>query len=255
MTAAATCPKCGHGFELRDGFGELFPLAYCSSCQSYYRESLGECRWCGTKPERAPIAPNVWRGAGIAALVVVVGIGWLLRGDGSTDAASRRTKAVAKSQSTTRHSDTTGSPTTAAVGDTAVLRTPIASVDNVDRDSVLRVTTTGEVSRAPTPPAPAPPSGAMLRPGAASSPAVQPTNPPVAPTPTTSRQSTRWVSSISRDWVVVRAGADKRSRLIASIGPNSRVQLGELRGEWRRIRAKGLNGWVDQRAEFRVSSR
>jgi SH3-like domain-containing protein len=30
------------------------------------------------------------------------------------------------------------------------------------------------------------------------------------------------------------------------------VQLGESRGDWRRIRAKGLSGWVDQRAPFRV---
>jgi SH3-like domain-containing protein len=54
---------------------------------------------------------------------------------------------------------------------------------------------------------------------------------------------------------VVRADASKRSRLVASIGPNSRVQLGESRGDWRRIRAKGLAGWVEQRAEFRVATR
>jgi SH3-like domain-containing protein len=30
------------------------------------------------------------------------------------------------------------------------------------------------------------------------------------------------------------------------------VQLGESRGDWRRIRAKGLSGWVEQRAEFRT---
>jgi SH3-like domain-containing protein len=38
--------------------------------------------------------------------------------------------------------------------------------------------------------------------------------------------------------------------VIASIGPNTRVQLGESRNGWRRIRAKGLAGWVEQRSFF-----
>jgi len=40
--------------------------------------------------------------------------------------------------------------------------------------------------------------------------------------------------------VIVRADPNRRSRIIASIGPNTRVQLGESRGEWRRVKAKGL---------------
>src|SRR5437763_17180465 len=79
MTAAAKCPTCGHLFELRDGFGKLLPLAYCSSCESYYPETLGTCKWCGTKPERAPIAPRIWRGVGAVALGVLVGTTWIFR--------------------------------------------------------------------------------------------------------------------------------------------------------------------------------
>ena len=63
LTAASQCPKCGHGFEVRDGFGELLPLSHCSTCDSYYPTKLGACRWCGTQPERAPIGPYVWKGA------------------------------------------------------------------------------------------------------------------------------------------------------------------------------------------------
>jgi SH3-like domain-containing protein len=60
------------------------------------------------------------------------------------------------------------------------------------------------------------------------------------------------VRSVSRDWVVVRAGASKKSRIIASIGPKSRVELGETVGSWRRIRARGVNGWVEPRNSFEL---
>jgi len=55
------------------------------------------------------------------------------------------------------------------------------------------------------------------------------------------------VTSVARNWAVVRSNPTRQSRIIASIGPNTRVQLGETRGEWRRIRAKGLSGWVEHR--------
>jgi SH3-like domain-containing protein len=57
---------------------------------------------------------------------------------------------------------------------------------------------------------------------------------------------------VSRGWVVVRAGASKESRIVASIGPRSRVELGESVGSWRRIRARGLNGWVEPRNSFEL---
>jgi SH3-like domain-containing protein len=50
--------------------------------------------------------------------------------------------------------------------------------------------------------------------------------------------------------VVIRTDATKQSRIVASIGPNSRVQLGEVRGSWRRIRAQGLAGWVEASDSF-----
>jgi len=59
-----------------------------------------------------------------------------------------------------------------------------------------------------------------------------------------------WVNSIVRSWVVVRAEASSGGRIIASVGPHTRVQLGESRGGWRRIRAKGLAGWVEHERFF-----
>ena len=57
----------------------------------------------------------------------------------------------------------------------------------------------------------------------------------------------RWVTSVARNWAVVRSDPSRQSRIIAAIGPNTRVQLGETRGDWRRIKAKGLAGWVEHR--------
>jgi hypothetical protein len=55
----------------------------------------------------------------------------------------------------------------------------------------------------------------------------------------------RWVPTTVRGWITVRASADKRSRALASLGPDTRVQLGEWRGAWVRIRSRGITGWVD----------
>jgi uncharacterized protein YgiM (DUF1202 family) len=74
----------------------------------------------------------------------------------------------------------------------------------------------------------------------------------VAVVPPTTRETKRWVRSHARHWVVVRAGPSRDSRIVASIGPNSRVELGESRGSWRRIRTKGLTGWVEPRSSFEL---
>jgi Bacterial SH3 domain len=62
----------------------------------------------------------------------------------------------------------------------------------------------------------------------------------------------RWTNSIARTWVVVRADPNRKSRIIASIGPSTRVQLGETRGAWRRVKAKGLSGWAEHRSFLAV---
>src|SRR5688500_9026590 len=90
LMAASKCPKCGHGFEVRDGFGELLPLSHCSTCDSYYPERIGSCRWCGTKPDRAPIGPYIWKGVGIAAFAAMaVGV-WLVRGETTEEDSKAR---------------------------------------------------------------------------------------------------------------------------------------------------------------------
>jgi SH3-like domain-containing protein len=101
-----------------------------------------------------------------------------------------------------------------------------------------------------TPQAMPAPGPAVVEAPDANLPMVAPRATARTPAKTRARSVSRWVSLVARDWVVVRAGASKQSRIVASIGPNSHVQLGESRGTWRRIRAKGLSGWVEPRSSF-----
>ena len=260
LTAASQCPKCSHLFDVHDGFGGLLPLAYCSSCDSYYPERRGSCKWCGTKPEAAPVAPHVWKGIGAAAVIVLVGTTWLLR-DTEPDYTDTRARTEQKADSTPP-----STPTVVAVAPPAVAAPPAATplvTPSADSSMRVQVASAGTVERDTTPmptPVPTPPIPIDASPPAVAP--ITPASPPAAASKTTtaktpatsskSRASARWVNSVSRGWVVVRAGPSKQSRLVASIGPNSRVQLGETRGDWRRIRARGITGWVETRASFAV---
>lgn len=328
LVAASTCPKCGHGFENRDGFGELLPLAHCTSCNSYYPHTLGGCKWCGTKPERSPIGPlgpYIWKGVGILTFASLAIGAWLARDSappapkqpgptfvadtlptnqpktesfGRKVALSHRDSMIgvpADSATKGAPADSTAVTTLAAnatdstqAGSTTVVPTEpvsmqqsagaVAQPDSISPDSD---STPVESTPAPIPaprvasptrapetaaakaPAPAPSRSLARAPARTSTrtvtrpPAkvlakaptrVAPARAPSAPKTTTrSKTSARWVTSVVRNWAVVRGDATRQSRIIASIGPNTRVQLGETRGEWRRIKAKGLAGWVEHR--------
>ena len=335
LMAASKCPKCGHGFEVRDGFGDMLPLSHCPTCDAYYPTKLGSCKWCGTQPERAPVGPYVWKGVGVAAFLAMAWGAWLVHDDPPAEVSAKRMQAMLK-------------PDSSLLADTALARMTIESAGIIDSvptstdvvvpDSsggvalpvvaqvdTVSVSATGvvavsepivEIDSAPArepdpPPAPepvrtatravAPPSreaapapaprpdrtrtrvatGSSSRTSAsvtkaprAKAPAKTPPRsvasaktPPksVAKAPVKrstksvaaapkARSSTRWVNSIARSWVIVRASASPQSRIIASIGPNTRVQLGESRGGWRRIKAKGLAGWVEHRSFFAGTS-
>jgi hypothetical protein len=261
------------------------PLAYCSSCDSYYPESYGECRWCGTKPEPPPMGPRIWRGVSAGAFVAMLAAAFVLRNTDREASPPVVVKAIADSAAGQVSIDTVppAKPVTAIDSGASQLSLALAdsglrdstSTPAVDRDSASVVSTGSlppiELAKVPTPgtggpaasasgpgPGPMEPAETMAPkattvPTLAAKPAAKPTTRPTASTP--SRRPARWVRSVSRDWVVVRRGASKTSGIVASIGPNSRVELGESRGSWRRIRAKGLTGWVQPRNSFRVGSR
>jgi Bacterial SH3 domain len=325
LMAASQCPKCGHGFEVRDGFGELLPLAHCSSCDSYYPQSAGACRWCGTKPERAPLTPYIWKGVGVLTFVSLAIGAWLVHDDApSTSPAPPRTFVADTLPTNQPKTQSFGRKATLAQGDSAnplsqdttlnaaladaardlaatdaardttqlhstgVVSTEPVSVQSagtVAQPESLAATVDSSAAPEPSPPpvvaprirAPNPRSNkAVDRPATRApekmpartlartpertsvrTPARQPARvtakapPRVASTPKTaprSRSSSRWVTSVARNWAVVRADPSRQGRIIAAIGPNTRVQLGETRGAWRRIKTKGLAGWVEHRS-------
>jgi Bacterial SH3 domain len=247
LMAASQCPKCGHLFEVRDGFGALRPLAYCSSCDSYYPESVGSCRWCGTTPAPAPNHPYIWKRAGVVALIVLAGLGWLMRDSRPKAGAGARTAKLP-------------TPELTYVGDSAATQTEVTAADS----SRSRVTTASEGNVEPVEPVAEPssesPSAGARDPVApqatargASARAIPGTQTAKSSKP---RRSARWVNSVARSWIIVRAQARRDARIVASIGPDSRVQLGESRGAWRRIRARGITGWVEEaRSSFAAANR
>ena len=385
LMAASKCPKCSHVIEVRDGFGEMLPLALCGSCNSYYPERLGACKWCGPTTQRSPIGPHVWKGIGVAAFVAMAWGAWLVHDDPPADASKARLQAMLKPDSSESSTDSTKPRTTLAsngrldslppssmtgvdLADTTIqsvaatvvptdstiqaaastgvvaldaalvlaatepapepepvdssavapparvqetpsevaptheptrveepaprvvprasappparvaartpvrtaekpaARTPVrakpaparASASNTDKSppepkrALARSTTRTParvVATKPPPkatPAPAPKS---VNKTVVRAPEPQPKAVVRAPAPASTR-TRGWVNSVARGWVIVRAGASRDARILASVGPNTRVQLGESRDGWRRIRTKGLAGWVEHERLF-----
>lgn len=222
LIAASQCPKCNHLFDVRDGFGKLLPLAYCSACESYYAARVGECKWCGTKPEPEPRAPKMWKPIGAGALVALAWLGWMLRDPHPKPATQTKAPPQPTAQATN-------------VSDSVAPAIPTVAEVPVDAAAPVVTASDGNVERAP-----APPPSAIER---ATPDVVRP------------RTTTRWVNSVARSWIVVRADARRSSRIVASIGPDSRVQLGESRDGWRHIRSRAIVGWVEEaHASFSVVS-
>lgn len=250
LIAASQCPHCGHLFDLRDGFGELLPLEHCPTCDTHYAARQGACRWCGTKPEGFRIAPYAWKGAGVLACI---GLGWgawaASRGSGESSIASLSPN---EGQTLTTIVDSgiaARRRVHVAVADTA-LDSLLAAVATIDTSPAMDSTPTDSITAQPIVEqvaAPIPPPVVIDSAPVRRAPAVA-TRVPTASKVTTVRPSrtARWMRATARNWVTVRAAASRSSRVIASIGPDTRVQLGEARGDWIRIRMKGINGWVER---------
>src|SRR5262249_11383435 len=139
--------------EMRDGFGELLPLAYCSSCDSYYPASVGECRWCGTKPEPAPDHSHIWKRVGTGAVAVLAVLAFLMRDSRPKHAAAPRVAKRPSVDSSYTALDTVAPVLTTVPVDTIVAATPVVPV-------APRVTpaSTRNVERVSAPPSEAPAS-------------------------------------------------------------------------------------------------
>jgi hypothetical protein len=246
MLAASQCPHCGHLFELRDGFGAMLPLAHCADCDSYYPARQGSCRWCGTAPEGFRLAPYALKGVGVLAFAGLVSAAWFAnRGD--DEAAPAELVSVPKETST--------AVLTTRVDSGVDFQAPVlAGIEDTASDfTATPMPVSVETGSSSTDPAGMPfqgPGTDAVEPNLlGSSDIVAPRAPAPKKTAVRPARSARWIRATARRWVTVRASPTQKSRILASVGPDTRVQLGETRGDWRRIRMKGISGWVE-RAKF-----
>src|SRR5215472_9041222 len=131
LMAASQCPKCSHLFEMRDGFGELLPLSFCTSCQSYYPAHVGSCKWCGTTPEpvRKPLPWTHITVGGLIALAWLAGV--LLRDPRGKSHARNTAQSRARAQSKKTDDDSL-LQVVAPANDTIVASQTIASAAGVE---------------------------------------------------------------------------------------------------------------------------
>ncbi|HJU75980.1 MAG TPA: SH3 domain-containing protein [Gemmatimonadaceae bacterium] len=220
--------------DIRDGFGELLPMVHCTTCDSYYPSRQGECRWCGTRPEPRQFAPYVWKGVGGVALVGAAWGVWL---------ASRGTEPLPPAELVNAPKTSVTTVVDSGVAVAPPVQVPVIDTLEPQTPQVIAVDNTAPLEVAGGMPFPPPAESGPV-------PELGMTTPPratVAPRVTSrARTSARWTRATARKWITVRASATRKSRIVASIGPDTRVQLGEARGTWMRIRTKGITGWVER---------
>lgn len=213
LLACSQCPKCGHLLGLRNSRGVPFPLSHCRTCDSYYPSDRGTCRWCGTTaPPRSRWPRYVWGGVGVA---VVAG-------------ASLGAWAVWKGRLASP-AETLGAPV-------ATMNTEPSAAQ---RDSFAVPSTLALDSAAAPAATPVPDAVPRNAPGDSG---IQ------APPSTGSLEAEiRWVTATATTWANVRSDASRQSAIVAVISPDTRVRLGDARDGWYRVKAGGIEGWVDRR--------
>jgi Bacterial SH3 domain len=270
IVAASQCPTCGHHLEIRNSWGDLFPMVRCKSCGAHYPRKTGACRWCGPPEPKRPIAPAAW-GVGAALLVASVSFGaWQLYragGGGSVDRAGvdGNTADPVKTVANVTPQRVTA-PTPPAAKDEELVKTAEAATNTPPVSLADTSHATAPVTLALAGADTAPPSEKNARPpGVASTPegalTPAPRQAPVAPPRVDERpiretlvseavssgETAEWIDASAITWVNVRADPARESDIVGVISPDTRVKLGELRAGWYRVRAKGISGWVGRR--------
>jgi hypothetical protein len=282
LVAASTCPHCGHLLDIRNSFGELLPLVYCTTCDVSYPARDGACRWCGSKPEKVNLRPHIWKGVGALVFVGMATAAFLTREDNGTPAArvvaadsgagavvQERLSSVVSGQSIAAaapidSSGTVGAIAPSDVDDTTALRIAITDTATgirpfaADSPPPLATSALTAVDSPSNPPSAAAPDSAVSdasviadRPRAVI--AEDKPKPKLAAPPRNTvarkappRRAVGWSNAVARSWATVRAAPSRSSRLLGSVGPDTHVQIGEVRGHWRRIRLRGMTGWVER---------
>lgn len=211
LLAASQCPKCGHLLGLRDTRGNPVPLSHCRGCDSYYLSSSGACRWCGpTAPRGVRLAPFLWIiGIAIAGAAAVGAGAWGLAWYRAD--ASTMTENVPAGQTT----DVSQIPTAGEA----------LSVTNAAADSAAAPA----VAANPDTPTSVADTGIQ------------------APAGDSSLAEIRWITATAITWANVRSAPSREAGIVAVISPDMRVRLGDVQDGWHRVKAGGIEGWVDRR--------
>lgn len=236
LVAASQCPHCGHLFDLRDSFGELLPLAHCATCDSDYPRRNGSCKWCGTTPDVREIPRHaLLRGMGVVAFAgLALGV-WATREspptqhDGGRSDKKQAEVLVRIPDPLTAAVSTPPSATSGPV-DTTTTQPPDPAELRREEPAAAREATETDS------PVASPPVLAV------DVPTTRPLTRRVSRVATT--RSLRWRTVVAAEWLTIRAAPTPRARLLGSIGPDTRVQVGELRDGWIRVRTRGLAGWA-----------
>lgn len=237
LIAASQCPRCAHAFFLRGSRGETVPLGHCTVCDTYYPRRLGGCRWCGTKASTFPTRLlTVAVGLVLGACVIGVGV-WQYRSRTRPDneGAEQEARATMSVAPALAAQITPRADTLAGV---------IAPLDTVSTDRPLALADSARVRSTDSAVAsvPAPP--------------VERAAPVVADADSARRAEGRsarvsapyagpWTRAVAQSWVNVRAAASRSAAIVGVVTPNARVELGDSRGAWRRVRSAGFEGWAD----------
>lgn len=234
LIAASQCPRCAHAFFLRGSRGETVPLGHCSVCDTYYPRRLGGCRWCGTKASTFPTRLlTVAAGVVLAACVVGVGV-WQYRSrtrpdEQGAEQEARATMSVspALAAQVTPRVDSSMGGAIAPIDSAGPVALPADSQRSDTGVSTPSPTAVAAIE-APTQPPALPDSVQRALDRAARAPYSGP-----------------WTRAVAQSWVNVRAAASLSAAIVGVVTPNTRVELGDSRGAWRRVRSAGFQGWAD----------
>ncbi len=213
------------------------PLGHCSVCDTYYPRRLGGCRWCGTKASTFP-TKLLTVAAGIVLAVCVVGVGvWQYRSrtrpdEQGAEQEARATMSVSPAlaaQVSPRVDSSMGGAI--APLDSAGVRV-VALADSQRSDAGVSAPSPTAVAEVEAPAQPQALPDSVQR-------ALERSARTAAP------YSGPWTRAVAQSWVNVRAAASLSAAIVGVVTPNTRVELGDSRGAWRRVRSAGFQGWAD----------
>jgi hypothetical protein len=229
ILAASQCPKCAEPLYVRNERGDEIRLVRCRTCDTHYPASRDGCRWCPAV--KRPAMPQ-WTGKAVIAVLIVAAAwgGWQFLPAGTPPSAAPNVMML-QPATVPRLASVAVLPPSATL-----LAQPARILPSVATDTRVREASKAAPPAAVTSASPEPTSGT-----------------PQQSRPTRAASSTELVTAKATTWVNVRAEANSKSAIVGMILPDSIVELGESRGNWRRVSTRWYSGWASARL-FTVDS-